>query len=122
MIVVGAAIVRPGLVLAARRSRPPFGWEFPGGKVEDGESPPAALRREIVEELGVHVVVRDRLAVSSIAPDVELWVYLASVEPETVPVAGPDHDELRWITVAQLDDLGWLEPDRAAVAALRAWL
>jgi 8-oxo-dGTP diphosphatase len=54
-VVVGAAIVRDGLVLAAHRRRPPVGWEFPGGKVEAGETIEQALRRELVEEIGVTI-------------------------------------------------------------------
>ncbi len=63
-LVVAAAIVRAGAVLAARRTRPAAlagRWELPGGRVEPGESDPAALRRECREELGAEVVVRHRL-------------------------------------------------------------
>ena len=58
--VVGAAIVRDGRVLAARRTAPPEAagrWELPGGKVESGETPDAALVREVAEELGCTVAV-----------------------------------------------------------------
>ena len=55
--VVGAALVRDGRVLAARRIRPAGGWEFPGGKVEPGETPAAGIERECREELGVVVRV-----------------------------------------------------------------
>ncbi|WP_152354028.1 NUDIX domain-containing protein [Brachybacterium subflavum] len=63
--VVGAIIVRDGLVFAARRSpeRSAGGlWEFPGGKVEPGETPQEALVRELREELGVRVEVGARAA------------------------------------------------------------
>jgi len=59
-LVVGAAIVQGGLLLAARRTSPPEAagrWELPGGKVEAGETATAALLREIDEELGCRVVV-----------------------------------------------------------------
>ena len=65
LLVVGAAVVRDGRVLACRRTTPPEAagrWEFPGGKVEPGESPDAALVRELHEELGVeaeHYRMRD---------------------------------------------------------------
>ena len=59
IVVVAGVIRRGGEVLLARRppDKPPAGLEFPGGKVEPGESPAAALRRELVEELGVDSVV-----------------------------------------------------------------
>ena len=60
LLVVGAAVVRDGRVLACRRTAPPAAagrWEFPGGKVEPGESPDAALVRELHEELGVGATV-----------------------------------------------------------------
>ena len=59
-LVVGAAVVRDGRLLAARRTTPPEAagrWELPGGKVDAGESPDAALVREIREELGCAVNV-----------------------------------------------------------------
>ena len=61
--VVAAVIRRKGEVLLTSRpvSKPPLGWEFPGGKVEPGENFNAALRRELLEELGVDSVPADRL-------------------------------------------------------------
>ena len=85
-IVVGAAIVRDGRVLAARRSAPPAtagGWEFPGGKVEPGESAPAALIRECREELGVTVSVGELLGTAPIPPGFELHVYAATLAAGT---------------------------------------
>ena len=58
--VVGAAILAGGRVLAARRTSPPEAagrWEFPGGKVEPGETAEAALCREVAEELGCRIAV-----------------------------------------------------------------
>jgi 8-oxo-dGTP diphosphatase len=118
-VVVSAALLDgAGRVLAARRRRPD-GWEFPGGKVEPGETEPAALARECREELGVAVEVGDRLG-----PDVpvgEGWTLRAwtgrIVGGE--PVAH-EHAELRWVAYADLDRLHWLPGDRPAVAALVA--
>ena len=63
-VVVGAAILHEGRLLAARR-RPPSrlagGWELPGGKVEDGESDESAIIREIREELGVEIALSGRV-------------------------------------------------------------
>lgn len=122
--VVGAAIVRDGRVLAARRSAPPEmagRWEFPGGKVERDETAAQALVRECREELGVEIAVGEWLAAGQVRAGLVLDVYLASLRGgEPRPLT--DHDELRWLGPAELDELAWLEPDRPAVAALHAVL
>ena len=119
--VVGAALVRGGRVLAARRTTPAAAagrWEFPGGKVEDGETPEAALVREIAEELGVTVVVRRWLAGSApIGTAYELVVAVADlVAGEPNPV---EHDQVRWLGPDELDDVDWLDPDRPFLPELR---
>jgi 8-oxo-dGTP diphosphatase len=121
--VVGAAIVRAGQVLAARRSAPAAvagGWEFPGGKVEPGEFDVAALVRECREELGVDIRVGQLLGVG--APgSVMLRVYRASlVGGEPRPLQ--DHDELRWLAADELDTVAWLPADRPLLPAVRALL
>ena len=123
MRVVGAAIVSGATVLAARR-KPPHrfagGWEFPGGKVEAGESDAAALARECVEELGVDVAVGACLGVVADG-GIELVLYAAElVRGEPAPLV--DHDALRWLTAAELDDVDWLPVDRDLLPAVRAVL
>lgn len=125
--VVGAAIVRAGCVLAARRSYPPAEagrWEFPGGKVTDGESADAALVREVTEELGCSVRVTEWLPGvvrrDSGAGEITLRVgvcRLIAGEPR-----GAEHDALRWLTPEELDDVDWLEPDRPFLPRLRELL
>lgn len=123
--VVGAALVRAGRVLAARRtaatSRPASGWEFPGGKVEPGESDEAAVVRELREELGCVVAVTGWLAGDSeVRPGLVLRVALARlVEGEPMP---SEHDVLWWVRVDQLDDVAWLPADRPFLAELGALL
>ena len=115
MRVVVGAVLRDaaGRVLAARRERP-AGWELPGGKVEPGETEPAALVRELREELGVTVEVGER-----IGPDVPIgadlllrgWTAaLADGEP-----AALEHAELRWLAPDELDTVAWLPADRPIV-------
>jgi len=120
-VVVGAAIVRAGRVLAARRSAPAAlagGWEFPGGKVEPGESPAAALARECREELGVQIAVGELLGAADIAAGFVLHVHVAELiagEPQPLQ----DHDELRWLAGDELEDVPWLPADRPVLGALR---
>jgi len=121
-IVVGAAIVRDGRLLAARRSAPPEfagGWELPGGKVEPGESEPDALVRECREELGVAVVAGERVPGEwSLRDGLVLRVYLADlVDGDPRPLE--DHDEVRWLADADLFSVAWLPADLPAVTAVR---
>ena len=124
--VVGAALLRddPPRVLACRRVDPPALaglWEFPGGKVDPGEDDPTALARELREELGVDAEVGERLGPElSIRGTAVLRVYLARIrsgEPALL-----DHDEHRWLTADQLDDVPWIPVDRPLVDLLRARL
>jgi len=123
--VVGAAVIRDGRLLAARRSTPPEvagRWELPGGKVEPGESPSNALVREIVEELGCRVTVDAWLDGEQPIGTTHLLRAARCSLVEGEPRPGGDHDELRWLTPDHLDDVDWLEPDRPFLPALRALL
>jgi 8-oxo-dGTP diphosphatase len=122
--VVGAAIVRDGRVLAARRTAPAEAagrWEFPGGKVEPGEPPEVALAREIAEELGCGVTVGDWLpGAVPIGDRHELVVAVCTLTGgEPAPV---EHDETRWLAGDELDAVDWLGPDRPFLVPLRARL
>jgi len=121
MLVVGAALVRDGRVLATRRTHPPEAagrWELPGGKVEPDETPEAALVREVREELGCEVRVTGALAGEQpVRPGCTLRVLRAEL------VAGDptphDHDALRWLGPEELDDVDWLGPDLPFLAEVR---
>jgi 8-oxo-dGTP diphosphatase len=123
VLVMGAAIVRDGRVLAARRSLPEGlagGWEFPGGKVEPGEEPERAVVREIAEELGCGIEVTGHLAGEvTIRDGYTLRVALASiVEGEPIPREN-EHDAVRWLEPDELAAVTWLAPDLPFLDELR---
>jgi 8-oxo-dGTP diphosphatase len=123
-LVVGAAVVRDGRVLACRRTSPPAAagrWELPGGKVEDGETPAEALVREAREELGCTISVGRWLDAE--APIGERYLLRAAlcslVEGEPAPV---EHDAVRWLGAGELGDVDWLDPDRPFVPLIASVL
>lgn len=120
-VVVAAAIVQEGRVLATRRTYPAAlagKWELPGGKVDPGETEPAALVREIGEELAVTVTPGERLG-DPVQLDAELVLhtYLATLVAGTPqPV---EHDRMAWLGPDELDSVDWLPADLALLPALR---
>ncbi|HEY0806442.1 MAG TPA: NUDIX domain-containing protein [Pseudonocardiaceae bacterium] len=124
-VVVGAVIHDGITVLAAQRDHPPAAagkWEFPGGRVEDGESERAALARECREELATEIEVADRLGQDVIlANGWVLRLYEARLAEGSQPVAG-EHREIRRVPRNQLDDLDWLDADRLVLPAVAALL
>lgn len=123
-VVVAAVIERDGLILAARRTGPAQlagKWEFPGGKVEPGESDIAALVRECREEIGVRITVGER-----VGPEYEtaggamvVRTFLAMIE-EGEPETRGSHDALEWVRpgTAEARALRWLEGDLLILDAL----
>lgn len=127
-VVVAAVIERDGLILAARRTGPPAlagRWEFPGGKVEPGESDAAALVRECREELGVEITVGEQIGPEYPTPGGAMLVrtYLAALaNAGDEPVTLESHDALTWVRPgsAQARDLLWLDGDLLILDALDA--
>ena len=117
--VVGAVIVRDGLIYCAQRGpagKLPGKWEFPGGKLEPGETATSALEREILEELGCGVLVGKVITTTSHEYEfgvVKLTTHyceLAGGEPSLT-----EHSAARWLRPSELDSIDWAPADLPAV-------
>ena len=98
-------------------------WEFPGGKVEPGESPRVALARELAEELGVDVAVGEALEPVVWHYDrgpIRLLPYLCAIAGGIMHAR--EHDEVRWCAPAEFDELEWAEADLPVIDGLRRHL
>jgi 8-oxo-dGTP diphosphatase len=125
-VVVATAIVRNRQVLAQQRAFPrdhAGRWEFPGGRVEPGESEESAVARECREELGVEVKVG-----TSVGPDVPirngmvLRLYSAALADDNAEPVAVEHSAVRWVGADEFGELPWLEADLAFLPALRELL
>lgn len=123
VIVVGAAVMSEGKLLAVRRTEPPALaglWEFPGGKVEPGETERGALARECLEELGLVLEIGERVGPDTAVPAGTLKVYAARAVGGELALT--EHDAYRWLSAGELDDVPWIPADAPVVAAVRALL
>ena len=121
--VTAAILIHEGRILIARR---PAGdrlaglWEFPGGKLESGETPREGLRRELNEEFGVLTRIGSFFDQTDYHYDhmiVRLMVYQAELEEgELKPTA---HDAVRWVTPEQMGEYRFAPADRPIVARLQ---
>jgi 8-oxo-dGTP diphosphatase len=123
-VVVAGALIADRALLVAQRRRPSdlAGlWELPGGKVVPGETEITALARELREELGVEVVVGERIGVDvAISDAMVLRAYL--VKQTGGVLTALDHRALRWVDATELFDLPWVPADRAWLPELRSHL
>lgn len=122
--VVGAVIVRDGLILCAKRSEHgtlPNLWEFPGGKIEPDESPREALEREIREELRSEILIGDEITTTryeynfGIVALTTFYCELLSEAPELM-----EHAEVRWLSPKELHTLEWAPADIPTVKSIQA--
>lgn len=119
--VVAAIIVKDNKILATQRGYGNYTgtWEFPGGKIEPGESPKIALAREIHEELDATVEVGPLL----ITVDYEYPEFFMTMHCYVCKLASDmkllEHSDARWLTHETLDSVDWLPSDIEVVAAIR---
>lgn len=121
---VAAAIIQNDQkqILAAKRSDVESGpaWEFPGGKIEAGETAEEALRREIQEELGCGlqlVLPFDTIEADYPGFHLSMEAFICTLTPKSTP-SPREHAELRWITKDDITSVGWLPADRKAATKL----
>ena len=121
--VVAAIIHHDGAYFATQRGYGEFEgmWEFPGGKIEPGESREDALKREIQEELGVDIYIKELLCTTEYDyPTFHLTMhcFLCSVASGEIELR--EHKSAQWLTAETLDTVEWLPADREIIAMLRA--
>lgn len=124
--VVGAVFVDGDRVLACRKApgKSLAGmWEFPGGKIEPGESPEEALARELEEELSLAATVGDKVTTTIHTYDfatIELTTFLCTIQSGELALT--DHDAIRWVTASEARTLEWAPADIPAVELISSHL
>lgn len=123
MSLVTAALIREDhkILIAQRGRNKKFGrqWEFPGGKLTRGETPEACLRREIREELNLEIQVDEHFCtVHHQYPDfkIELMAFWCSIVGGSLELE--EHEQVRWVTVAEMKQYTFVEADLNVIAAL----
>lgn len=119
--VVATILHRDGAYFATQRGYGEFEgmWEFPGGKIEPGESREVALRREIQEELGIDIIIENLLCTTEYDyPSFHLTMhcYLCSVASGDIELR--EHKSARWLTAETLDSVEWLPADKDVISRL----
>lgn len=120
--VVAAIIVHQNKVFATQRGYGEFkdGWEFPGGKIEPGETPREALVREIWEELDTEIEAGELLyTVEYDYPGWHLSMDCFLCEIKSGSLVLKEHEAARWLSKEELDDVSWLPADRKLIPEIK---
>lgn len=123
--VVAAIIIHENKIFATQRGYGEFkdGWEFPGGKIEPGETPQEALVREIKEELDIEIEVKDFLeTVEYDYPAFHLSMDCFFCTIKSGEMVLKEHEAAKWLTVETLDSVDWLPADQGLVEGIREYM
>lgn len=123
--VVAAVICKDGQIFATQRGYGEFkdGWEFPGGKMEPGETPQEALVREIQEELDTEIKVGDLLdTVEYDYPKFHLTMHCFWCTIQSGTLVLKEHEAAKWLTKEQLNSVDWLPADLGVVEKISAFI
>ena len=123
--VVAAIIIHDQKIFATQRGYGEFkdGWEFPGGKIEQGETSQEALVREIKEELDTEIEVKDFLeTVEYDYPNFHLSMDCFFCTIKSGKLVLKEHEAAKWLTVDTLDSVNWLPADRGLIEAIKMYM
>ena len=119
--IVAAILQRDGVYFATQRGYGEFEgmWEFPGGKIEPGESRDVALKREIQEELGVDIAIENLLCTTEYDYSsfyLTMHCYLCSIASGEIELR--EHKSARWLRPEELGSVEWLPADKDVISRL----
>ncbi len=118
-----AVVVEDNRILAVQRSDGmphPGKWEFPGGKLKEGETPEGCIRREIREELGVEIAVERLLPSVNHRYEkqtIKLIPFICTIREGTIMLS--EHQEFRWIPCGEMEMMDWLDADVEVVGMVK---